>query len=282
MSQDVMIIQEDKVIEDLKKLDTMCQFLMRTAHYKKIGGEGIFAIVQKAKILGIHPLEALNGSLYYVQGKVEMSSQIMAQLIRQDGNSIQKDPKSDDTICILHGKRKDNGDQWTESFSIVDAKRAGIYKENGPWAKYPRNMLYSRALSNLARQLFPDVIKGCYVEGEIRDAPPLFSGQRYEQPAISCQKINNQPEISEQECIQERIDADQLQFLQEAFEEFPDYKEQVMAFMAQHKGLSDVKDFPLGLFPKISKKIDKLREEKELSKIEDNMTAEDYMAAQGE
>jgi hypothetical protein len=34
-------------------------------------------------------------------------------------------------------------------------------------------MTFNRALSMLARQLFPDVIVDCYAEGEIRDAPAL-------------------------------------------------------------------------------------------------------------
>ncbi len=68
---------------------------------------------------------------------------------------------------IFHGKRVDTSDIWTEIFSIDDAKRAGIYREGTGWTKYPRNMLFARALSNLARMLFPDVIQGCYVEGEL-------------------------------------------------------------------------------------------------------------------
>lgn len=154
------------------------QMLMQTAHYAKLGPDGLFAIIQKAKSMRVEPLDALNGGMYYVKGKVEMSSAMMNQLIRQNGHSITKDKRSDDTICILHGKRADTGDTWTESFSIDEARRAGIYSEDGSWGKYPRDMLFARALSRLARQLFPDVIKGCYVQGEIADAPPLHDAPR--------------------------------------------------------------------------------------------------------
>ena len=270
-----LALQEDKIIDDLKKMDTMCQFLMKTPHYKRMGAEGIFAIVQKAKTLGVHPLDALNGGLYFVQGKVEMSSQMMAQLIRQAGHSVTKDQKSDDSICILHGKRKDNGDTWTETFSIQDAKRAGIYKEAGPWGKYPRNMLYARALSNLGRQLFPDVIKGCYVEGEIRDAPPLFDPPR--QTYNDHQVINADVKVSVS-----TINSEQIAILEEAFVEFPEYKEQLMDFMMKHKQLSDVRDIPSDLFPKILKKIEQLRAEKEEQADEEELTVEAYRAAQGE
>jgi hypothetical protein len=133
-----------------------------------MGEAGIFAIIQKAKSLKINPIDALGGGLYFTNGKVGMSAEMMNTLIRSHGHSIIKDTKSNDSICILHGKRADNGDTWTESFSIEDAKRAGIYKENTPWGKYPRNMCFNRALSNLARQLFPDVIKGCYEIDELK------------------------------------------------------------------------------------------------------------------
>lgn len=152
-------------ITEVEHSKSLVKALLVTPHYAKMGEVGCFAVVSKAKSLGIDPIDALNGALYYVDGKVEMSVGTMNQLIRQAGHSITKDRKSDATICILHGKRKDTGDTWTESFSIDEAKAAGIYRNS--WVKYPRDMVFNRALSRLARQLFPDVIKGCYVEGEI-------------------------------------------------------------------------------------------------------------------
>ncbi len=160
--------KEHNSLIEVQETQKLCQFLIQTPHYRKIGSEGIYAIIQKAKSIGIDPLDALNGSFYFVHGKVELTSTMMNDLIRRKGHSITKDKKSDDKICILHGKRKDNGDTWCESFSIEDALQAGIYQNQ--WLKYPKDMLFARALSRLARQLFPDVIKGCYVQEEISQA----------------------------------------------------------------------------------------------------------------
>lgn len=146
----------DLILKDVQSMQNMCKELMKTKHYQKMGEDGIFAVVQSAKSLGLHPLEALNGALYYVQGKVGMGSETMNALIRRRGHSIVKDAKSNDTICILHGKRADTGDTWTVHFSIDDARKAGLLKNM--YDKYPSIMLYNRAMSMLARQLFPDII----------------------------------------------------------------------------------------------------------------------------
>src|SRR6188768_2288966 len=118
----------DTILKDVEVMQNMCAQLMKSKHYQVMGEAGIFAIVQKARSLNINPLEALNGGLYYINGKIGMSSEMMASLIRQAGHSIVKDPKSDDKICILLGKRRDNGDTWHVSFSMEDAKRAGLAK----------------------------------------------------------------------------------------------------------------------------------------------------------
>tara|TARA_R110002126_G_scaffold175224_2_gene323872 strand:- start:1231 stop:2052 length:822 start_codon:yes stop_codon:yes gene_type:complete len=161
------------VLAELQQTENVVKALMASKHYAKMGAEGVYAIVQKAKSMGIPVMEALNGGIYFVQGKTEMSAQMMNRLIRSKGHSIKKDPKSTNHLCVLHGTRSDNKDTWSVSFSIDDAKNAGLYKPNSPWAKYPSVMCFNRALSMLARQLFPDIIIDCYVEGEISKSPGL-------------------------------------------------------------------------------------------------------------
>lgn len=241
MNQELKIVQGIDFSQSLVALETtqkLCQALMKTPHYSKMGPEGIFAVVAKAKSLNVDPLDALNGGLYCIQGKVEMSSQMMNQLIRNVGHSIKKDPKSDDTICILHGKRADNGDEWTESFSIAEAKRAGIYNERSPWGKYPRDMLFARALSRLARQLFPDVIKGCYVEGEISQA-------------LEVEKLPAQPIQVKEEVKEEVISEEEAVALMEAFDLVPEYKAQVTKFLATSFKVNSFRELPIRLLDRI-------------------------------
>lgn len=164
MSNELVCVE----LQDLENTQKIVATLLKTPHYQKMGNEGVYAIVAKAKSLGISPLDALNGGLYYVSGKVGMAAETMASLIRQAGHSIVKDNKSNNGICILHGRRKDNGDTWTIEFSMEDARRAGLAKNM--YEKYPGVMLYNRAMSMLARQLFPDIIKGAgYTLDELKE-----------------------------------------------------------------------------------------------------------------
>jgi len=79
------------------------------------------------------------------------------------------DPKSTDTCVRMFGRRADNGDTWTAQFSVEDAKKQGIYRNQ--WEKMPKVMCMWRCVSQLGRFLFSDILKGVYVQGEISDAP---------------------------------------------------------------------------------------------------------------
>jgi len=168
---------------EIEQTQKMCQQLMKTPHYAKLGADGIFAIVSKARSLGMSEIEALNGGLYYLQGKVGMPAETMAALIRQKSHSIVKDKTSSDSVCILHGRRADNGDTWTIKFSLDDAKRAGLLKNS--YEKYPAAMLYNRAMSFMARQLFPDVIRGAgYTLEELKEIASCKNDSSYEEVKI--------------------------------------------------------------------------------------------------
>lgn len=159
---------DDLVLQDIENTQKLCASLMRTSHYAKMGETGIFAVVQKARSIGMNPLDALNGGMYFVQGKVEMSGQAMLAIIRAHGHSVSMDPKSTETSVRMFGRRSDNGDTWTASFSVDDAKRQGIYRNQ--WEKMPKVMCMWRCVSQLGRFLFSDILKGVYVQGEISES----------------------------------------------------------------------------------------------------------------
>ncbi len=204
MSAIIKFEEKHDLVADLDSTQKVCQALMRTPHYAKMGEAGLFAIVQKAKSMGMNPLEALNGGMYFVQGKVEMQGQSMLALIRQRGHSVSLDAKSTATHVTMHGKRSDNGDSWTVEFSIEDAKRAGIYR--GQWEKYPKTMCMWRCVSMLARFLFSDVIKGVYVQGEISEAIPFESKVEYAEAKVEhipVEKISSEQAIELMEILSE-------------------------------------------------------------------------------
>jgi hypothetical protein len=185
--------------------------------------------------------------MYFVNGKVELSANAMNYMIRSKGHSITKDAKSTPLVCILHGKRIDNGDTWVASFSIDEAKRAGIYKNT--WEKYPEDMLFARALTRLARQLFPDVIKGCYVEGEIRDAVEAeWVDKQKDGPAISdhlkpMQIVHQAPQVP-------RISLDQVRILDELIAEDTMLRGSVLDLLKKHNA-SSLAEIPAPLYQRV-------------------------------
>lgn len=79
------------------------------------------------------------------------------------------------TRCVYETERKKTGVTrvvWT----IERAQQAGLVKPNSNWVKYPTEMLRWRAVTEIARNVYPDVIGGLYAleefDGETIDVTP--------------------------------------------------------------------------------------------------------------
>ena len=171
---EIMIRSPDDVNKGIPSAHEMQVFQCLAKHacesklYRNYGDiNGIMITILAARELGISPMLALNGGLQLINGKMEISARLMNALMRRNGISITIKETSD-TICTLIGKRQDSGDTVTSTYSIEEAQKASLIKPGGGWVKNPKDMLFARAISRLARQLAPDVIGGCYVEGEIK------------------------------------------------------------------------------------------------------------------
>ena len=145
------------------------EMFAETKYYQQMTAQGgkfaILAIFAVARDLDIPYTSALNGGIYIVQGRVQLSSQMMNLMIRRKGHSVRKKIHTDE-ICHLVGTRADNGDTMESVFTIQHAEKAGLTK-NPVWKSHTQRMLFNRALSNLAKDLFADCIGNALVEGEM-------------------------------------------------------------------------------------------------------------------
>lgn len=147
---------------------TMAEQAVSSKMYRGVGEKaGVMMIMLAARELGIPPMQALNGGINIIQGKVEVSARMMSALIRKSGHQITVKDNSH-TSCTLLGRRNDTGEILEVSYTLDEAQKAGLIKAGGGWAKCPKDMCFARALSRLARQLFSDVIGIGYIEGEIK------------------------------------------------------------------------------------------------------------------
>ncbi len=174
--------------EEFQMLQVIAKNAQDSGLYAGVGQQSkIFMVLLAARELGVSPMLALNGGIWNIQGKIEISARLMNGLIRRAGHSI-KIVVSNDTHCTLLGTRKD-GDSFECSFNIDDAIKAGLAGGN-VWKKYPADMLYNRCMSRLARRLFSDVIGNAYVEGEIREAKEVEDREKY-LPQAECEEIKH-------------------------------------------------------------------------------------------
>lgn len=125
--------------------------------------------------LGLPPLASMNG-FHIIQGKPVPNAITQGALIKRSGRYNYRVIEHDDDHCTLAFYER-NGEGWVElgrsTFTLDDARRAGLTtganKHN--WASYPRNMLFSRAMSNGVRWYCSDVTNGPVYTPEELDVP---------------------------------------------------------------------------------------------------------------
>lgn len=59
----------------------------------------------------------------------------------------------------------------TETFSVEDAKRAGLWGKQGPWSQHPKRMMALRARAFALRTVFADALAGFHAKEELDDEP---------------------------------------------------------------------------------------------------------------
>lgn len=123
--------------------------------------------------LGLTPLEAFTG-IYFVNGRLAMSATLLASRIKSSGRYDYRVEELTEERCVIRfyergpfGGLQEIG---TSEFTMEDAAKAGLLRPGSAWEKYPRNMLFARALSNGARWFCPDAVFGAHELSEAQES----------------------------------------------------------------------------------------------------------------
>lgn len=131
--------------------------------------------------IGLPPFASMSG-IHVIQGKPVMGAGLIASRVKGSGKY--------DYVVIEHTDKTCNidfmqawGNEWKKignsTFTIEDAKKAGTKNID----KFPRNMLFARAISNGVKWYCPDVFAGpIYVPEEMNNITEDGNAEQTSQP----------------------------------------------------------------------------------------------------
>ena len=144
-----------------------------------------FVKIQAGQEIGIPPFAAMSG-IHIIQGKPTIGAGLIASTVKGSGKYDYKVVEMTEKNCSIdfyQGKEMIGN----SSFSIEDAKKALTKNID----KFPKNMLFARAISNGVKWYTPDVFSGpVYVPEEMPEVTQDVPCEIIEEPAQKPVKLS--------------------------------------------------------------------------------------------
>ena len=144
--------------------------------------------------VGLGPIQALNG-ISVINGKPALWGDAALALVRGHPAcaGIREGIEGEgDTMTAFCEVTRRGQTPERRTFSVADARKAGLWGKAGPWQQYPARMLQMRARGFAIRDVFPDALRGVITAEEAQDmlAPRDVPNLAAEQPVPD---VENEP-----------------------------------------------------------------------------------------
>lgn len=136
--------------------------------YKGKPGNCLIAMQWGAEV-GLKPLQALQ-NLAVINGRPALWGDSVIAIVRGSPLCEYVIETDDGQTATCKVKRRGEPEQ-IRTFSMDDARAAGLAGKQGPWTQFPKRMRQMRARAFALRDVFPDVLRGLPVAEEIMDTP---------------------------------------------------------------------------------------------------------------
>jgi hypothetical protein len=134
--------------------------------------ESCLLAIQHGSEVGLSPMQSLQ-SIAVINGRPTIWGDAALALVQASPvcefvyETIDGD--GDQMAAVCQAKRRGYAKPTIVTFSVADAKKAGLWGKSGPWQQYPRRMLQLRARGFALRDAFPDVLRGLVTAEEAQD-----------------------------------------------------------------------------------------------------------------
>lgn len=140
--------------------------------FKGKGGDVLIAIQMGAEV-GLSPMQAIQ-NIAVINGRPCLWGDAAIGVVRVHSHCqsirewMEGTIESGAAVAYCAVTRKGQHEE-IRSFSIENAKKAGLWGKTGPWSQYPQRMLQMRARGFAIRDTFPDALRGLHIAEEAQD-----------------------------------------------------------------------------------------------------------------
>lgn len=170
---DLVVKQEFSLTpKNLEEALKFCDFLAASDFVPKDFQKkpaNILVAMQWGMELGLQPMQAMQ-NIAVINGRPSLWGDAVIGLVRASPLCEYITETDDGETATCRAKRRGE-EERVVTFSMADAKIAGLAGKQGPWSQYPKRMRQMRARAFALRDLFPDVLRGMPVAEELQDMP---------------------------------------------------------------------------------------------------------------
>ena len=136
--------------------------------------ESCMLAIQHGSEVGLSPMQSLQ-SIAIINSRPTLWGDAALALVQSSPvcefvyETVEGDGEKMEAVC--QAKRRGYAKPTTVTFTVTDAKKAGLWGKTGPWTQYPKRMLQLRARGFALRDAFPDVLRGLVTAEEAQDYP---------------------------------------------------------------------------------------------------------------
>ena len=126
--------------------------------------------------LGLSPMAA--NDLPLIKGRPYIMASVARALAHKRGYRVEKvDSSAESCTAVIYDR--DGTELGRETFTIEQARQAGIVRDKTPWQTYPDRMLWAKAARFVIADHAPEVLLGLGIAEEIGE---IIEGEAYELP----------------------------------------------------------------------------------------------------